>query len=320
MGLFVLEYEFELNFKMEYFIYSTDELLTRNYLKTTINKSQTLLEFLIDRYSDSPRSRIKKMLQSGTVRVNNKSVTLHSFQLKQGDIVDCSLKTGIVTKANLPFPVLYEDGHVIVVDKPAGIATSSIDGSTNVQRIISEFLKDMSKGKIRTYVIHRLDKEVSGVLVLSKSETAMDAIKDKWDETEKHYFALVEGIPENPEGTIKSWLIEDNAMKMHSVNERPGAKYAITNYKIIRTLENYTLLDVKTETGRKNQIRVHLSDIGCPIVGDRKYGASTDFIRRVRLHACSISFPHPVTGNLITVESPMPKGFLSLKPKDEKYK
>jgi 23S rRNA pseudouridine1911/1915/1917 synthase len=178
----------------------------------------------------------------------------------------------------------------------------------------------MSKGKIRTYVIHRLDKEVSGVLILSKSETAMDAIKDKWDETEKHYFALVEGIPENPEGTIKSWLIEDNAMKMHSVNEKPGAKYAITNYKTIRTLDNYTLLDVKTETGRKNQIRVHLSDIGCPIVGDRKYGASTDFIRRVRLHACSISFPHPVTGKLITVESPMPKGFLSLKQEDEHYK
>jgi RluA family pseudouridine synthase len=207
-----------------------------------------------------------------------------------------------------------------VVDKPAGIATSSIDGSTNVQRIISEFLKDMSKGKIRTYVIHRLDKEVSGVLVLSKSETAMDAIKDKWDETEKHYFALIEGIPENPEGTIKSWLIEDNAMKMHSVNEKPGAKYAVTNYKTIRTLDNYTLLDVKTETGRKNQIRVHLSDIGCPIVGDRKYGASTDFIRRVRLHACSISFPHPVTSKLITVESPMPKGFLSLKQEDEHYK
>ena len=289
-------------------------------METTINKSQTLLEFLIEQYSDSPRTRIKKMLQSGTVRVNNKPVTLHSFQLKQGDIVDCSLRTGIVTKANLPFPVLYEDEHVIVIDKPAGIATSSIDGSTNVQRIISEFLKDMSKGKIRTYVIHRLDKEVSGVLLLSKSETAMDAVKDKWDETEKHYLALVEGIPINREGTIKSWLIEDNAMKMHSVNEKPGAKYAITNYKTIRTLDNYTLLDVKTETGKKNQIRVHLSDIGCPIVGDRKYGASTDFIRRVRLHACSISFPHPVTGKLITVESPMPKGFLSLKQEDEHYK
>ena len=289
-------------------------------MKTAINKPQTLLAFLIEQYSDSPRTRIKKMLQSGTVRVNNKQVTLHSYPLKQGDIVDSSLRTGVVTKANLPFPVLYEDEYVIVIDKPAGIATSSIDGSTNIQRIISEFLKDMSKGNIRTYVVHRLDKEVSGVLLLAKSENAMDAIKDKWEETEKHYFALVEGVPEKPEGTVKSWLIEDNAMKMRSVPERPGAKYAITHYKTISNLDKYTLLDVQTETGRKNQIRVHLSDIGCPIVGDRKYGAPAEFIRRVRLHACSLSFPHPVKGEMITVESPLPKGFLSIKSQNEDYK
>jgi len=289
-------------------------------VKTIINESLTLLEFLIGQYPDSPRTRIKKLLQSGTVRVNNKSITLHSYPLKPGDTVDFSLRTGIATKANLPFPVLYEDQYVIVIDKPAGIATSSIDGSTSVQWIISAFLKNLSKGNVRTFVVHRLDKEVSGVLLLAKTEIAMDAIKDKWEETEKHYFALVERIPENPEGTIKSWLIEDNAMKMHSVNETADAKFAITHYKTSRLLNNYALLDVKTETGRKNQIRVHLSDIGCPIVGDRKYGASTDFIRRVRLHACSLSFPHPVNGKIITVESPMPNGFLSLKARDENYK
>jgi 23S rRNA pseudouridine1911/1915/1917 synthase len=289
-------------------------------LKTTINKPQTLLEFLIAKHPDSPRTRIKKLLQGRTVRVNNKSVTLHSYPLKPGDTVEISGKAGIATKASLPFPVLYEDQYVIVIDKPAGISTSSIDGSTSIQWIILEFLKNLSKGTIRIFVVHRLDKEVSGVLVLAKSEAVMDSIKDKWEETEKHYFAYVEGIPENPEGTIKSWLIEDKAMKMHSVNERPDAKLAITHYKTIRILNNYALLDIKTETGRKNQIRVHLSDIGCPIVGDRKYGASADFIRRVRLHACSLSFPHPVNGSMITVESPMPDGFLSLKARDEKYK
>ena len=289
-------------------------------MRTIVNKSQTLLGFLLEQYPDSPRTRIKKLLQSGTVRVNNKPTTLHSFSLKPGDNVDFSMRTGIATKAQLPFPVLYEDQSVIVIDKPAGIATSSIDGSANVQWTISEHLKDMSKGTVRTYVVHRLDKEVSGVLLLAKSEMAMDTIKDKWEETEKHYFALVEKIPENPEGTIKSWLIEDNAMKMRSVTERADAKLAITHYRTIRNIDNYALLDIKTETGRKNQIRVHLSDIGCPIVGDRKYGAATDYIRRVRLHACSISFPHPLTGEMITVESPLPKGFLSLKAGDEHYK
>lgn len=289
-------------------------------MKTTINKSQTLLEFLIERHPGSPRTRVKKLLQGGSVRVNNKPVTLHSYPLNPGDTVEFGAKAGIATKASLPFPVLYEDQHVIVIDKPAGINTSSVDGSSSVQWIISEFLKDVSKGIVRTYVVHRLDKEVSGVLLLAKSEKAMDIIKDKWEGTEKHYYALVEGNPENPEGTIRSWLKEDGAMKMHSVKEMPDAKLAITHYKTIKTLSNYTLLDIRTETGRKNQIRVHLSDIGCPIVGDRKYGASSDFMRRVRLHACSISFPDPVKGYMITVESPMPDGFLSVKAKDEKYK
>jgi 23S rRNA pseudouridine1911/1915/1917 synthase len=107
---------------------------------------------------------------------------------------------------------------------------------------------------------------------------------------------------------------------MHSTFERPEAKFSVTNYKVIKQIGKYSLLDVHTETGRKNQIRVHLSDIGCPIVGDRKYGTGDDFKRRVRLHAYSLSFPHPVTGEVITVKSPMPAGFLSLKMKNENYK
>jgi 23S rRNA pseudouridine1911/1915/1917 synthase len=195
-----------------------------------------------------------------------------------------------------------------------------VDGSENIQHTISEYLKEKSKGAVRTYVVHRLDKEVSGVLILAKSETAMDTIKDKWDETEKHYYAFVEGAPKEPEGTVKSWLIEDGTQKMHSGKDDTKGKLAITHYKTIRTVNNNTLLDVKTETGRKNQIRVHMSDLGCPIIGDRKYGASAEFIRRVRLHAYSITFPHPVTGKVIKIESPMPQGFLSLKLRDEKYK
>ncbi|MCX6326972.1 MAG: RluA family pseudouridine synthase [Bacteroidia bacterium] len=289
-------------------------------MKTTINKSFTLFEFLSEQYPDSPRARIKKLLQSGTIRVNNESITLHSYPLNPGDIVDINLHPGISAKARLPFPVLYEDQHVIVIDKPAGISTSSTDGSKSILQIISQFLKQISKGKVRAFVVHRIDKEVSGVLLFAKSDIAMNTIKDKWIETEKHYFALVEGIPVSPEGTIKSWLIEDKSLKMHSVTETANAKFAITHYKTIRLLNNYALLDIKTDTGRKNQIRVHLSDIGCPIVGDRKYGASSDYVRRVRLHAYSLSFPHPVNGELITVKSPMPSVFLSLKAKDEHYK
>jgi 23S rRNA pseudouridine1911/1915/1917 synthase len=289
-------------------------------LKKTVNKAFTLIEFLTEQYPDSPRTRVKKLLQSGNIRINSKPVTLHSYPLKPGDIVEISLHAGKSAKVSLPFPVLYDDEHVIVVDKPAGRPTSSTDGSLSIQEIISEFLKKHGKGRMRAFVVHRLDKEVSGVLLFAKSHDVMDAIKDNWKETEKHYYALVEGIPKKAEDTIKSWLIEDKSQKVHSTRESADAKFSITNYKTIKLINNYALLDVKTDTGRKNQIRVHLSDIGCPIVGDRKYGASTDYIRRIRLHAFSLSFPHPVSGEMITVNSPMPEGFLKLKLKDEHYK
>jgi 23S rRNA pseudouridine1911/1915/1917 synthase len=216
--------------------------------------------------------------------------------------------------------VLYDDDDVIVIDKPAGIATSSIDGSRNIRDELSEFLRDISKGKQRAWVVHRLDKEVSGVLLFAKSEELAEKIREKWDETSKHYYALVEGAPEKKEGTIKSWLREDGKQKMHSTKESPDAKLAITDYKLIRQYGSYSLLDITTRTGRKNQIRVHLSDIGCPIAGDRKYGANAEYERRVRLHAYSLSFPHPLTGRIISVQTRMPAGFLELKEEDEKYK
>ena len=289
-------------------------------MKITLNKNITLIEFLEEQYPDSPRTRIKKLLQSGKIRINDKPVTLHSYKLKPGDIIEIS-HTGInAAKAGLPFPVLYDDQDVIVVDKPAGKPTSSTDGSLSIQEIMSQFLKRESRGRYRAWVVHRLDKEVSGVLMFAKSRETMEIIKNTWQETEKHYYALVEGIPEKAESTIKSWLLEDKSQKVHSVSQTEGAKLSVTHYKMIKISGDHSLLDIKIETGRKNQIRVHLSDIGCPIAGDRKYGASDEFKRRIRLHAYSLTFPHPSTGKVITVKSPMPEGFLSLKQRDEKYK
>lgn len=289
-------------------------------MKTTITKPTTLIEFLAEQYPDSPRTRIKKLLQQGNIRCNNRSVTLHSYKLSAGDVVEINTHGGTAAKAALPFPVLFEDQHIMVVEKPVGISTSSTDGSTSVQWIISQFLKEQTKGKMRAFVVHRLDKEVSGVLLLAKSHSAMNRIKEKWKETEKRYYALVEGKPAKPDGTIESWLVEDKSLKVHSTYESSKAKFSVTHYRTLKQIKQYTLLDVNLETGRKNQIRVHLHDIGCPIVGDRKYGASTDFVRRIRLHAYYLSFPHPFTGERIIVESPMPEGFLLIKNRDEKYK
>lgn len=289
-------------------------------MKIVINNPITLLGFLTEQYPDSPRTRIKKILQSGNIIVNGMPVTLHSHALKPGDSVEI-VRTGVVSsKEPTPFTVLFEDQQLIAIDKPAGISTSSVDGSRNVRDELSVYLRDLSKGKFRAWVIHRLDKEVSGIVLFAKTEEIMEMVKEKWEETEKHYYALVEGAPPQPSGTIKSLLVEDGKQKVHSSLNNDKGKLAITDYKVIKSLDKYTLLDITTQTGRKNQIRVHLSDIGCPIVGDRKYGANADFIRRVRLHAYSLTFPHPVKGQPVTIRTRMPEGFLELKKKNEKYK
>lgn len=289
-------------------------------MKKTVSKKQSLFEFLLELYPDSPRTRVKKLLQGKSVWLNGKNVTSHSTPLKPGDEVEINRVARQPDAPDSPFPVLFEDKEVIVIDKPAGIATSSIDGSRNIRDDLSSYLRDKSKGTQRAWVVHRLDKEVSGVLLFSKTENYAELIKNKWDEAEKQYYALVEGAPEMSEGTIKSWLIEDSKQKVHSTTNKEKAKLAITDYKVIKSFEKYTLLDIKTHTGRKNQIRVHMSDLGCPIVGDRKYGASAEYERRVRLHAYLLTFPHPVSGKLVTVKSELPKMFVVVKEQDEKYK
>lgn len=287
-------------------------------MKTIIKKPSSLIDFLFELYPESPRTRIKKILQNGNIKCNDKTITLHSFKLSPGDLVEVNSYDN--NNKSLPFPVLYDDNFIIVVEKPAGISTSSTDNSPNVHSILSQFLKQKSKGKVKSFVVHRLDKEVSGVLLFAKSEEIMNSIKNNWEKTEKKYYALVEGIPDKAEGTIRSWLVEDKSQKMYSTTKSENAKYSITHYKTIKQLSNHTLLDINTETGRKNQIRVHLADIGCPIVGDIKYGASKDFKRKIRLFAYYLSFPHPVSGEKIKIELPMPKNFLVLKSKNENYK
>jgi 23S rRNA pseudouridine1911/1915/1917 synthase len=289
-------------------------------VKIVIDKPSTLFDFLTELYPDSPRTRIKKLMQNGSVLVNNKVVTLHSHQLKEGVIVEIKAEGNPVKNEETPFPVLFEDKELVIIEKPAGIVTSSTDGSLSAQWVLSQFYKEQEKAKTRIFIVHRLDKEVSGILLLAKNQEAMNFLKDHWKETEKHYIALVEGRPKEPEGTVRSLLYEDKTQKVHSTTNPFNAKLAITHYRTLQEVNKNTLLEIRLETGRKNQIRVHMSDLGCPIIGDRKYGASKEFIRRIRLHACYFSFPHPTNGEKVIIESPMPKGFLSLKERDEKYK
>jgi 23S rRNA pseudouridine1911/1915/1917 synthase len=146
-------------------------------------------------------------------------------------------------------------------------------------------------------------------MLFAKTPEIKEALQMNWGKTEKLYAALVEGRPPRGEGTLKSWLLETPALKVHSGPKGPGAKYAVTHYRKLKEYSKHTLLEIRPETGRKNQIRAHLSEMGCPIAGDRKYGAAGNPIRRLALHAVGLSFIHPVSGERIKLESPLPTEF-----------
>ena len=283
----------------------------------------SLTDLLIKEFKTGSRSMVKKIIVHGSVSVNGKAVMQQNFLVKPGDEVEYVKYKAPIDSFHCPFPVLFEDDDLIIVIKPAGILTYGEKGThgTSLYKELTDYVRDRSKGRDKIYVVHRLDREVSGILVFAKTEKIQDMIKEHWKETEKRYYALVEGKPENSEGRLENWMLEGWDQKVFTLKqERPGAKLAITHYKVLKELTNKTLVEVRLETGRKHQIRVHMAEMGCPIVGDFKYGANNKIKRRIRLHAYYFSFNHPVTKEHLEFKTPMPKGFLTLGDKDEHYK
>jgi 23S rRNA pseudouridine1911/1915/1917 synthase len=292
-------------------------------MKIKPEEESSLIDLLIKEFKTGSRTGIKKIIEHGSVSVNGKIVTQQNFGTKPGDVVEYVKYKAPVNSQDCPFPVLYEDDDLIAVVKPAGILTYGEKGThgTSLYKELTDYVRDRSKGKDRIYVVHRLDREVSGILLFAKSEKIQEMIKEHWKETEKRYYALVEGKPVNDEGVLKDWMLEGWDQKVFTLKkERPGAKMAITHYKVLKELKNNTLIEIRLETGRKHQIRVHMAEMGCPIVGDFKYGANNKVKRRIRLHAFYFSFNHPVTKQLLEFKTQMPKGFLTLGESDEHYK
>ncbi|MFZ4522377.1 MAG: RluA family pseudouridine synthase [Bacteroidales bacterium] len=291
-------------------------------MKIKITEETTLLEHLLGELQSASKTTVKNKIVHGNVRVNGKMVTNPAAMLKVGDAVEYVKQVVKINKVKPPYQVLFEDDAILVAVKPAGLLTIGDRGlgGTSFYQQMQAYVKENSKGKERLFVVHRLDREVSGILLFAKSEKLQEEIKNHWMDTKKLYYALVEGQPKEERGTIRSWLVEGRDQKVYSVKIEEGAKLGITHYRVMDRTPDYALLEVELETGRKNQIRVHLSEMGCPVVGDRRYGADSQFERRIRLHAYYLSIRHPVTGNLIDFKSKMPKGFIELKPADEKYK
>lgn len=210
--------------------------------------------------------------------------------------------------------IIYEDKHIIIVDKPTHlltIATNNEKEKTMFHKVISYEKQKNKNNKI--FIVHRLDKDTSGLLVFAKSEIIKNKLQDKWNDTKRGYVAVVEGKVDKKNDTIQSYLIEDKNFITHSTTKDKG-KLAITKYKCLNKSKAFSLLDIEILTGRKNQIRVHMKEMNHPIIGDKKYGAKTNPLRRLGLHANCLEFKHPMTGEYLIFESKVPKEFISMFP------
>ncbi|MDR2834866.1 MAG: RluA family pseudouridine synthase [Bacteroidales bacterium] len=280
--------------------------------KISVKKEAILMDFLLEKMGGMSRTKIKSLLKNNQVLVNELSVSKFDCQLKSGDIVEIDSAKKIVP-LNGKIKIIYEDESIIVVDKGVGILTNSLINKKekSVYNNLIEYFKAKNL-KNTLFYVHRLDRDTSGVLLFAKKKYVQTILKDNWhnDEHEKIYFALVEGEAEKEFGTITSWLTEDQkSKKMYSCNFDNGGQLAISNYIVIQRTKKFTLLQVELLTGRKNQIRVQMQSIGHPVVGDEKYGAKSNPINRLGLHATSLTIKHPETGKMITFESKMPKMF-----------
>ena len=269
-----------------------------------------LLDVLAELYPDSSRTTLRQLLQNGRVRVNGDTEKDAKRVVDPDEIVE------VVARSDprvLPpgIAILHEDRDVIVILKSHGLLTVATEREreATAQAYLNEYLG--SGGEERIQVVHRLDRDTSGILVFAKNFFARERLKEQFmvHSVERIYIAIIEGAIEPEEGTIESNLLEGRDLKMVSVDAHPDAKHAITHYRTIETKGAYSMLEVTLETGRKNQIRAHLSEAGHPIAGDKMYGAKTNPLGRLGLHAKLLGFDHPTTGKHLVFTSALPKQF-----------
>ena len=280
-----------------------------------VKADSTLIDFLMLCFPGKSRTSTKQLLQHGNVKVNGKLCSKATEKLVAGNKVEVGkYSTGKIQKPqSLPdMPILYEDDWLIVVNKPSGLLTMGTekDKVNTAYRMISDYLKDI-RPDYKVFIVHRLDRDTSGILVFARSTKVRDILQKRWH-TEHHkreYTALVSGVPQQKNGTVESWLTENANFQVFSNPQHGNGQHAITHWELEEHSKNYSILRVKPETGRRNQIRVHMSDIGHPIVGDRRYGQGDNPIGRLGLHAEMLEFEHPITHKTMHFEARAEKDF-----------
>ena len=292
-----------------------------------VEAATELMPFLLSKLGGMTRTSVKQLLSQRRVTVNAGVQTRHDTPLKAGDVINILQGRGNAELRHPKLRVIYEDDALIVVEKKNGLLTVPVkpeSKETTVFSILKEYVKKQSN-RNTVHVVHRLDRETSGLLVFAKSPELQEYMRTYWRQlvTKRTYVALVEGKLEKKEGKITSWLTEDSRTAL--VSSSPvdnGGQLAITNYKVLKESTSqmeeadlkieYSLVELNLETGRTNQIRVHMASMGHPVMGDRKYGNGNDSspIDRLCLHARVLEFIHPMTEKKVRFEAAMPKDFL----------
>lgn len=282
-----------------------------DYEHYVVEKAQALLDFLLSNVPQS-RNKVKATLQGRGVKVNGKTVTQYDYALTPGMKVAVSrTKRNQQSFKNRYVKIVYEDKWLVVIEKQVGILSMAAGHSSlNVKAVLDDYFKK-SHQKCTAHVVHRLDRDTSGLMVYAKDMDTEQILEHHWHQIvyDRRYVAVVSGEMEQDEGTIQNWLKDNKAYITYSSPVDNGGKLAVTHYHVLDRTTEHSLVEFKLETGRKNQIRVHAADMGHPVCGDPKYGNGDDPLHRLCLHAWLLCFTHPVTGEPMEFETPVPTPF-----------
>lgn len=278
------------------------------------NQAQ-LLDFLLASMPDRKRTNIKELLKYDQVMVNGVLARQFNMELNPGDEVKVNLSRAFIVFYNRRVQLVYEDDDIIVINKGYGLLSMGNDKikEGTAYSIVREYLKNKDP-RNKLFIVHRLDQHTSGLMIMAKNIEAKEQLQHNWNNMvrQRQYVCVVEGKLEPAEGEVRSYLAENSQFLVYSTDNPQEGKLAVTYYKTIKSANGYTLAEVELETGRKNQIRVHMHDLGHSITGDRRYGAKTSPIHRLALHARTISFVHPVSRRLMNFSTSIPASFLSM--------
>lgn len=297
---------------MKKFIYNEKQ---GEYDHYRVQQEQQLLPFLLENIKGSSRTKIKATLKGGGIRVNRTTVTQFDYPLEPGmDVMVSKTKRNQEILKSRYIRIVFEDEYLVVLEKKIGILSMAAGHSSlNVKSVLDDYFHK-SHQRCHAHVVHRLDRDTSGLMIYAKDMKTEQALEKEWHQIvyDRRYVAVLSGEIDDEGGTIANWLKDNKAYITYSSPVDNGGKYAVTHFHTLQRGHGYSLVEFKLETGRKNQIRVHAADMGHPVCGDLKYGNGDDPCNRLALHAYMLCFEHPVTHERMDFATPIPDSFLKV--------